>query len=200
MSTAAPIFDGPIVVLDTETTGFLKEPTAVPVELGAVLLNRWGIGLACFSSLIRPAVDDARHDETWTWHTEHRTGLTRALVQEAPSAADVVGAFDRWLEVWGHPKLTAFNVAYDRPMLERIGFTVPGELWAPCVMLEACQVMGEAGALPRNRGGSWKWPKAEEAMEFFGVKGVHRHRALADAKDEAVILVSMRRHQLRSAA
>lgn len=187
------LFDGPIVVLDTETTGFERERTAAPVELGAVLLDPHGVGVACFSSLIRPAVDDERHDSTWSWHATRKTGLTRSLVAQAPHYRDVVSAFVEWLACWGHPPLTAFNVGFDRPMLARIGFDVPAERWAPCIMLAACDVMGEAGALPAGRYGGWKWPTAEEAMQHFGVKGEHRHRALADARDEAAILVALRR-------
>lgn len=193
------LFDAPIVILDTETTGFDREPTAAPVELGAVLLDPFGIGVACFSSLIRPEVDDARHAGTWEWHASRKTGLTRELVAQAPHHRDVIGAFVAWLASWGHPPLTAFNVGFDRPMLARIGFEVPVERWAPCIMLAACDVMGEAGALPAGRYGGWKWPTAEEAMQHFGVKGEHRHRALADARDEAAILVALRRAVMEAA-
>lgn len=191
MSDRPRIFERPVVVVDTETTGFEREPTAAPVELGAVLLDPFGVGVACFSSLIRPEVDDRRHAGTWSWHATNKTGLSRELVAQAPQYLDVIGAFDAWLECWGRPQLTAFNVGFDRPMLSRIGFTAPDTSWAPCIMLAACDVMGEAGALPEGPYGGWKWPTAEEAMRFFDVRGQHKHRALADAKDEAAILVAM---------
>ena len=196
--TRPRLFEAPIVVLDTETTGFEYEPTAAPVELGAVLLDPYGVGVACFSSLIRAEVDDERHDGTWSWHAAHKTGLSRELVAQAPRFPDVIGAFDAWLECWGRPRLTAFNVSFDRPMLARIGFTVPDAAWAPCIMLAAHKVMGSAGALPMGPRGDWKWPTAEEAMRFFDVRGKHKHRALADARDEAAILIALRRAALEA--
>ena len=197
------LFDAPIVVIDTETTGFLSEPTAQPVEIGAVCLDATGqTTLGSLSFLIRPKVDDHRHDGTWDWHAKEKTGLTRELV--AAHGCSVSAAHDLFLSWWdalGRPQVCAFNNDFDRPMLERLSLMLGDEAWAPCIMLAAMNIMGPAGALrppPRRApaGQRWKWPNAKEAMTFFGVSGRHRHRAVADARDEALILRAVHQHRL----
>ena len=137
----------PIVVLDTETTGFTADPDAAPWEIGAVLVNTLGLEESSFSAVMRPSVLDPRMVKALSIG-----GVTLAEVETFPPTAEVLITFAEWLDScnadYGPAKITAFNVAFDRPMLERIGADVKGQDWAPCIMETAKRTMGAAKALP----------------------------------------------------
>ena len=178
------LFRTPIVVLDTETTGFPNDPEASVWDIGAVLLDVDGVEVAHFEAMGRPQVLHERMDEALAIG-----GMTREQLSERPPIADAIAALHAWLaELPVEAKLTAFNIAFDKPMLARAGL-VTDRVWAPCVM-EACKpIMGDAGCLPWYRKyNDWKMPRLSEAATFFKVEQqLPAHRALADARTAGLI-------------
>ena len=78
---------------------------------------------------------------------------------------------------------TAFNKQFDFGFLKSRGLRIK-EL--PCIMLSVAPVVG----LPPNPGYfDPKWPKVQEAWDFFFPKSdyIEAHRALDDARHEAMI-------------
>ncbi len=188
----------PICILDTETTGFPEQPWSRVVEVAAVILDADGSEGFAADFWARPEIHDARAAGAERIH-----GLTREALADAPLAGDVVATLNR-VGVGGllltDTRCTAFNLAFDRPMLERMGFA-PRE-WAPCIMLAAYDIMGPAGALvdcdrghPRyDEYRPWLWPSLASAADFFGVeRRGDPHRALSDARLAAGVLVEMAR-------
>lgn len=196
-----PLFPRPLVVLDTETTGFPEAPWSRVLELAAVLLSPDGEVLDTFESFVRPEIHDDRGAGAERVH-----GITAAMVAEAPLAGPVADAFRAWGRAKGAAAVTSFNADFDRPMVERMGLDrLP---WAGCVMLRAMEVMGPAGAL-RNAdpshpryvpGRPWLWPSLALAASFFRVpvEG-DAHRALTDARTAAGVALAIA-HRAASAA
>ena len=188
-----PLLRRPICVLDTETTGFPEQPWSRVVEVAAVLLDTDGTEIDAVSTLVRPEIHDAR-----AIHAERIHGLTREALVDAPMAT---GALAMLADsgVYRYP-CTSFNLSFDRPMLERMGFDPRG--WAPCIMLAAYDIMGPAGALvdcdrshPRyDDSRPWLWPSLAGAADFFGCERVgDPHLALSDARLAAAVLVEIAR-------
>lgn len=190
------LFRRPLLVVDTETTGFTDDPEAQPWEIGAVLLAHNGSEIGTFSAVGCPAVLHPRMDKALSIG-----GVTAAELRAHPPMTWCVEAFQTWLAEMSRntdePRAwTAFNIAFDRPMLARIGVNV--ETWAPCIMERAKPIMGEAGALPWfNKYNDWKMPKLSEAAAFFNVPQQEpAHRALADARTAGLIAIALQRRAL----
>lgn len=181
------LFRSQLIVLDTETTGFPGQDWAGVCELGAVLLDEEGNEVSTFSSLCRPPVLDERAANALS--INH---ITMEELLAAPPSDVVAEDFRNFAD---DLYCTAFNVGFDRPMMERMGVKPPWiKGWATCIMLRATKVMGEAGALPKWPNGTPKWAKLEEAAAYFGVPVVgDAHRALTDARTAAGVAISIRR-------
>lgn len=190
------LFRSPIIVLDTETTGFPSHRWAQVIEIGAVQLDGDGEVVGTFSSLVH-GVLDARADKALEVN-----GITREEVASAPSAAVVIGGFLSWARP-DRPTtpvfVTSFNVDFDRPMAERMGLQLR---WANCIMLRAMELMGPAGALrkadpthPRfDPARPFLWPSLAAAGEFFDVPVCEpAHRALSDARRAAGVAVAIQK-------
>lgn len=206
----------PIVVLDTETTGFplgMKKghPDARVIELGAIALGRDGVPTALFQILVKPH----RWPSAGLWPSLVEAGLTIDLVEEQGQRWDHAGADIRFW--WPEANATtvpaaqdaprtfapwvAFNAPFDRDILAQSRLSPPeSSISAPkCIMLAAMDCMDAANALPRwpaRRGqtrGEAKWPTADEALSFLGIDFPHPHRALPDAIGEALILTTLAR-------
>lgn len=176
-----------IIVLDCETTGLIKHPSARVVELAAVALYN-GREVGCFSSLVyateAECIDGAAALAI--------NGIDPSLLQIAPLPESVAEVFADWLSLYPVEYLTAFNVDFDRTLLER-SIPIVNKAWGPCIMKQALAVMGPANVLPRLRdGGPWKYPSLKEAAAYFGVEVQgNTHRALTDARTAAGVLVRM---------
>lgn len=187
------LFRSPVLVIDTETTGFADREWSRVVEVAAVVLDIHGREQGNYNAIVKPDIFDERAAGAVAVH-----GITREMVEAAGLPTDEAAAhLTEFVDFFFEPGtawVTSFNTDFDRPMLERMGEF--GWRWAPCIMKRAMGVMGPAGALPRRRG-SWKWPKLSEAASFFGVtfKG-DAHRALADTRAAAEVLVALRLHEL----
>lgn len=178
------LFRNPLVVLDTETTGLTKHSWAQVVELAGVMLDEDGQEAGAFERLIR-CDPPAGADEALRMN-----GITREmLLEQGHLGTEVVADFRRFV---GPMPVTSFNVGFDQPMLVRLGGL--GDLrWGKCIMLAACDDMGAAGALPMAYGRP-KWPKLSEAVAHYQTPPREpAHRALADARMAADVLVQLRR-------
>lgn len=188
------LFRSPIIVLDTETTGFPRQPWARVIELAAVLIDCDGNESDTWESLILPDILDDRANGALAINQ-----ITREMLIGQPSAFSAAASFRGWMGD-APPYVTSFNVAFDRPMCERTGLT--SLRWASCVMERSMAVMGPAGVLgnanPRHPnydpGRPWLWPKLSAAAEWFGVPVVgEAHRALTDARTAAGIMIAIQR-------
>lgn len=185
------MFSGSFIALDTETTGFPSHPWSRVIELGAVVIDCEGNIADEFSRLIRPDVIDSRADGALA--INH---ITREEVDAADDTATVIADFASWAD---GRYVTAYNVDFDRPMMERASFR---GRWASCIMLRSMAIMGPAGVLrpaspsqPRYRADRpWLWPSLAAAGDYFGVPPCEpAHRALSDAKRAAGVAVAMQR-------
>ena len=184
------LFPARLVVLDTETTGFPEYDWTRVVELGAVILDTDGTEIDSWSTLIRPDVLDERAANALA--VNH---ITPDMLVGAPSTEAAALAFREWLKRVNGRYVTAFNVAFDRPMVARMGLA--DLQWASCVMERAMDVMGPAGVLAPGRRGGWRFPRLAAAAEHFGVtvEG-DAHRALTDARTAARVAAAIRRAEL----
>ena len=102
----------PIIVLDFETTGLSPANGDRAIEIGAVLLRDQAI-VDRFQSLVNPGFFVNREIETIT-------GITNAMLGEAPPASEVMEKFVKFIDT--HP-LVAHNASFDRSFLEsELGF------------------------------------------------------------------------------
>ena len=99
-------FDGEFVVFDVETTG-LRTRSCRLTEIGAVKL-REGVRMAEFASFVNPECPIPPH-------ITELTGITDAMVADAPSEAEAVRSF---LEFCGDATLVAHNAAFDTAFLQ----------------------------------------------------------------------------------
>jgi len=181
------IFRTPVLVIDTETTGFPKQPYARIWDLGAVLLGVDGQILECWQQVVIPNPLDDRANPALSIG-----GVTQEWIREngIPESA-AVEEWSGFLSSIGPFRCTAFNVAFDRPMLSRCGFGASLN-WGPCAMMLAMDEMGPAGALPQWDNGEYKFPKLSEASNYYAIQQQEpAHRALADAKTAAAILLKI---------
>lgn len=180
-----PLLRNPWIVIDTETTGLLPRRAALPCEVAAVYLEpEVGRIVSTFTSLIRVPVED------WASYALAVSGITPAEIAAAPTPDAVLAAFGAWAGALPQQgvQLTAFNVPFDRAMLERLW---PYEMpWGACLMVSAGRVMRRENAeVMKDRKGS---PNLAMAAEYFAVPVEGQaHRALADALRAARLLVAL---------
>ena len=188
------LFSSQIVVWDTETTGLPRDSWSAVCDLGAVLVDRSGEIVDEFECLIYPDVLDERASVALSI-----SGLTPEVLRaEGLESRDAKGRAEGWmlaLRLAGDKVFsTSFNLGFDVEMMSRMNFDpVP---FCGCIMQKACKEMGDVGALPL-RYGRPKWPKLSEAAAFYGVPMEEpAHRALADAKTAAKIMVEIQRRRV----
>jgi len=184
----------PLIIVDTETTGLLKHKDATPWDVGAVIINTDGQEVGHFDRCGCPATipNDARD-------ALRVSAMTVDDIKQLPPFSSVRDEFIAWLKstaiLYPTVQITAFNVAFDRVMLERVGITtkIP---WAPCVMETAKTVMvkSDRNPLPWNDYfQDYKIPKLTEAAAFFNVTPHEpAHRAIGYARTTAAIVRAMK--------
>lgn len=182
------LFPRRICVLDTETTGFADRDWSRVIELAGVILEPDGTEVAAWGSLVLPDIlDDRAAGALAVNHIDPDEVRASGLPTE-----QAVAAFAAFLADHDCLSVTSFNVAFDRPMVERMGLSLS---WAPCVMENACEIMGPLGLLRSAKyGRKWLWPKLSHAAEHFAVPVVgDAHRALTDARTAAGVACAIGR-------
>ncbi len=176
-----------ILVLDIETTGFLKEGGSI-VEIGIVELNvETGETKIIFDSLCRERILTARHrEEPFGWIFRN-SDLTVEEVRNAPDFDDIKAQVQAIIS--SYPLgATAFNKPFDFDFLKDRGLKFPKELG--CLMRLSTPIC----KLPNQNGyGSYKWPTAEEAFNHFfpEIEYTEKHRGADDAEHEAMIAAKL---------
>ena len=186
------LFSDPIIVLDTETTGFFHDSEVI--EIGAVCIDEWGRERTTFSSLIRPNRIDGRAKQALKINKINPNSL-----RTAPSPETIMDCFTQWIERIptsnGPVMCTAFNVPFDKRMLEKMGIHLR---WGECIRTMTNNLMKKTGQQPRDVKGKAKAPSLEEACAYFSIPYPHdAHRALSDAKVSAQVAIEAIKKQRR---
>jgi len=161
-----------VVVLDFETTGLSPDGGDRAIEIGAVLLQDNQI-VDRFQSLMNPKMRVSSFIEEYT-------GITNTMLASAPSPAEAMGKFAKFIA--GH-HLVAHNASFDRRFLDaefqRINKERQQEF--ACSMLVARRLYPDA---PSHR--------LETLVRYKDLvnSGVF-HRALADAEMTAHLWICM---------
>ena len=166
--------DAPYVVFDLETTGTSASKSGI-TELGAVKLAG-GEVVDEFSTLVNPGMPI-------TPFVVRLTGITNAMVAEAPSVEEILPAFEEFVE---GAVLVGHNVQFDCSFVT----TARGEALPNHVLDTLKLARTLVPGLRRYRLGS--------LAGHFGVRQVPNHRALSDAAATAEVFVKLQK-LLRSA-
>ncbi len=172
-----------ILVLDIETTGFLKDDGSI-VEIGIVELNLdTGEVTEIYDSVCREEMLRQRHRDGWIFKN---SSLTVEEVRNAPSFVKVKQEVQNIINRYPLGA-TAFNNKFDFDFLKNRGITFLREL--PCPMKIATPICN----IPFANGKGTKWPNVEEAYAHFfpDVEYKELHRGLDDAKHEAQIVYEL---------
>lgn len=161
-----------IVILDFETSGISPDYGDRAIEIGAVALRR-GEVVDQFQSLMNPGIRINSFIESYT-------GITNQMVQDAPSAADVMREFSLFISDY---PLVAHNASFDQRFLDaefrRIG--IESSFCFACSMLTARRIYPDS---PNH--------KLETLVRYKNLQtdGTF-HRALADAEMTAHLWLKM---------
>lgn len=172
-----------ILILDIETTGFL--PKGKIVEIGVVELDvMTGEKRILYDQVCKPeGITRKEVEESWIvqngYMTVEEIRLARPLMHIIEEVQIIVDAYPLGA--------TAYNNKFDFDFLTSVGLRIGKRL--PCPMLLSTDIC----MLPSPRGYGFKWPKVEEAWEFyFGKTGyVEKHRGADDAFHEADIVYEL---------
>lgn len=220
-----------IMVVDVETTGLPgKTPDHLlhVTEVGAAVIDTTGEIHDRFVCLVNPGEGVLRAPECYDALTFAGRELEEVVTELLARGKDPAGAaalFGLWVQRVA-PTIagwTAFNVEFDAGMLARPPWGVSAGLDSipptPCLMHLAHQIMVPHCVNGREdnplkwlawkwnpetgRRGDWKWPKSEEAVEWFRGHGheipaLAHHRALDDAIMEAHLAVALERERAGS--
>jgi len=164
-------FDGPIVVLDFESTG-LNTGTARIIEVGAVKLEN-GTVTDSFEQLVNPG-------EPLKDKITEITGITDRMLEGQPTAAEVL---PRLMDFIGDLPIAAHNAAFDasllRAELKRLGLSFR----AP--------VMDTLSYARKLYAGEMKTFRLSSLCKHLGVSLKNAHRAVHDATATALCLKRM---------
>jgi DNA polymerase-3 subunit epsilon len=174
VSSAVPLAQLEYAVIDVETTGFRPEDSAI-TEIGAVRV-RCGQAVAEFTSLVNPGTPVPAQIEALT-------GIDDEMVRTAPPAAAVLPgllAFADGCVIAAHN--ARFDLAFITAACEAAGLSWPGFAVIDTVRL-ARHLMVVPDEVADRRLGT--------LAEFFGTPVQPSHRALADARATADILMRL---------
>ena len=162
------ITDATFVVTDTETTGTSPKSDRV-IELAAVKL-RDGEVIDTFQQLINPGRSIPKR-------ITQITGISTAMVYDAPAAADVLPDY---LDFLGDGIFTAHNLSFDRNFINaELGRIGASELDVGML----CTLRLARRLLP-----GLKSKGLSRLIQFYNLQVNSRHRALGDAEATATVL------------
>lgn len=173
-----------ILIIDIETTGFLNAGGEI-IEIGVVSLDlEDGSREILIDELCRHQ-DLKLEDVQNSWIAENSDIDPKAVINARdldcllPSIQEVINDFPLGA--------TAYNNTFDFGFMEAAGFTFPKKLACPMKLsTNICKI-------PKKRGYGYKWPKVQEAYDFFFGKTdyIEKHRGADDAKHEAKIVYEL---------
>ena len=171
-----------VAVIDIETTGKKSERDLI-LEIGIVELSlATGETKILFDSLVKEPKFGEEHRDAWIFDN---SDLTFENIENAPLFDNLK---QKIREICNQYPITAFNKSFDLGFLKAREINVPKEL--PCIMLTTTNIC----RIPSStRRGEYKWPKCQEAWDFFFPNSdyIETHRAADDAIHEAKILFEL---------
>lgn len=171
-----------ILIVDIETTGFLQQKGKI-VEVGIVELDLSNGEKKIIFDQITHEKGITREECEKSWIVQNST-LTVEEIRKSKSLDVLKPEIQSILNSYAHGT-TAFNNAFDFGFMENRGFVFPKKLACPMKLsTDICKI-------PSMRG--YKWPKVEEAYEFFFGKTdyIEAHRGADDAFHEADIVYEL---------
>lgn len=173
-----------ILVIDIETTGFLKQGGKI-VEIGIVeLCLETGEKKIVFDKVINPGIGKRALDNSWIVTNNYMKTSEILAGNTFESIKDELQSL-----INSYPNgATAYNRNFDFDFLESYGIVFPKKL--PCPMLNSTNIC----KLPNRNGYSnYKWPNVEEAYKHFfpNEKYAELHRGADDAFHEADIVLAL---------
>lgn len=175
-----------IAIVDIETSGFQGQGGLI-VEIGIVGLNlETGDVTNEFNTIVKEDGFGEKHSkQPYGWIFQN----SDLKYNDVLLANNLTSMLPKIQEIFNKYTLgaTAFNKKFDFGFLKSRGLIIK-EL--PCIMLSAAPVV-DLPPNPRFRGA--KWPKVEEAWKYFFPNTQYKeaHRALDDAKHEALIVYEL---------
>ena len=173
-----------ILIIDIETTGFLNANGKI-VEIGMVELDlKTGARKIVFDKCVRETSMTKRDIER-AWIIQN-SSLRVSDVMNAVAFDDVKDEVQQIVN--SYPAgATAYNKSFDFDFLSSRGINFPKEV--DCPMLASTPVC----KLPSPRGRGYKWPKVEEAYDYFFPNNNYEeeHRGADDAMHEAEIVYEL---------
>lgn len=172
-----------ILVLDLETTGFLNENGKI-VEIGIVELDLENGNKKIIYNQVCHEKGITLEDVEKSWIVQN-SDLNAEQIKYSPNLDKIKPIVQTILN--DYPLgATAFNNSFDFGFMENRGFIFPKKLDCPMKLsTDICQI-------PNLRGG-FKWPKVQEAYDFFFGKTdyIEKHRGADDAFHEAEIVFEL---------
>lgn len=173
-----------ILIIDLETTNFLNKNGKI-VEIGIVKLDLdTGEKSIIFDHVMheRP-ITKKEVEESWI---VNNSDLTVEEIQHSKTVKHYQPQIQFILDKYPLG-CTAFNNAFDFGFMEDRGFKFPKKL--PCPMLVSTPIL----KLPGRFGKDYKWPKVQEAYDYFFGKTdyIEKHRGADDALHEAEIVYEL---------
>ncbi len=174
-----------ILILDIETTNFIQRGGKI-VEIGIVELD-------LDNGEIKLLFDEVCHEKGITlkevqdsWIVKN-SDLTADAIRKSKSLTELQLDIQKILD--NYPLgATAYNNSFDFGFMCDRGFTFPKKL--PCPMKLSTDLCKIANTY---RYGAYKWPKVQEAYDFFFGKTnyIEKHRGADDAVHEAEIVYEL---------
>ncbi len=171
-----------ILILDIETTGFLKQGGLI-VEIGITeLCTLTGVAKVIYNQVCKEEGMSPEHaDKPYGWIFDN-SDLTMFEVNNGANFELVKREVQEIIN--SYPLgITAFNKKFDFDFLKDRGFIINNEL--PCLMHSCTHVVKI-----KNKGRKgYKWPSVQEAFNYFypDVDYVEKHRGGDDSLHEAMI-------------
>ena len=175
-----------ILIIDIETTGFLRKGSIIEVGMVSLNLNTGGVKVLFDSLCCENIFSDKHYEHPLGW-IFNNSDITPDNIWDAPDFDTLKEEMQYHID---NHKLgaTAFNNIFDFKFLEDRGLTFGIKL--PCPMKLATPII----KLPQkgNRGG-YKWPNVEEAWKHFfpDTQYTELHRGADDARHEAYIIYEL---------
>lgn len=176
----------PIIVLDTETTGFSAEKNGI-IELSAIKLGPGFVPESCFTTLINPGRKIPPEAEA----VHH---ISNEMVADAPKFSEIAASFSEYIS---DCKIVGHNVKFDLEFLYAEGLDIPSTVkYYDTLDLAKKTLISEGKHLYNPDTG--KYERAEEfdvvnyklptLCEYYGVYRNDAHRSLSDCLATAKVL------------
>lgn len=172
-----------ILIIDIETTGF--QPKGKIVEIGIIELNMENGERKILFNQVTHEKGITKEEIEKSWIVKN-SDLTVEAIRNSKRLDLLQKEIQGIINSYPYGA-TAYNNKFDFGFLESRGFEFPQKLDCPMILsTDICKI-------PHKNGRGFKWPKVEEAYEFFFGKTdyIEQHRGADDAMHEAEIVYEL---------